>query len=274
MNKISKSIPDSVGQYHVPALEKGLDVLELLADAPQGLTLKEIADQLDRNSQELFRVVWCLTARGYLLRDEAQRLRISTKLFELGSRHSSDQALAARAMPHMQKFAEITGESCQLLIVVRERLLVIAAAESSASVRFGLRVGALIDLFNSITGLVAAAFQPSERRRELAEQRRAYLKSHRDLVPAMARSARDWEEELQAIRACGYAVADSPVTSGSRVYTAPVLGAGGSLLAVFCMTRLPRVGEQPPVDQPYVEAMVACAAAISAEFGSQPSLAS
>lgn len=158
---------DRESLYRVPALEKRLDVLELLAGSPQGMTLKEIAHELGRTSQELFRVVHCLAARGYLLRDGAQRLRISTKLFEMGSKHSSTQALVARAMPHMEKFAETTGESCSLLIVVRDRLLVIAEAESAASVRFGLRVGALVELFRSITGRVALAFMSETRRAEL-----------------------------------------------------------------------------------------------------------
>ena len=255
------------GTYRVPALDKGLDVLELLAGAPQGLTLKEIADQLGRTSQELFRVVRCLAARGYLLRDRAQRLRLSTRMFELGSKHSSTQALVARAMPHMEKFAERTGESCSLLIVVRDRLLVIAEAESAGAVRFGLRVGALVELFRSITGRVALAFQPAGRRAELWRACQEFWHSHPKVAPFAPESQAQWEEQLQEVRRQGYDVADSPVTLGSRVYAAPVCGAGGSLLAVFCMCRLPRIGEQPPRDQPYVEAVAAAATAISAEFG-------
>lgn len=266
-------ILENTGQYRIPALEKGLDVLELLADAPQGMTLAEIADQLGKTSQELFRVVWCLTARGYLLRDAAQRLRISTKLFELGSKHSSAQALAARALPHMQRLAEMTNEDCQLLIVVRDRLLTIAAAESAANVRFGLRVGALVELFHSINGLVAQAYQPAQSWPELARRRQKFLQEKKDVAPSMNLDEGEWEKQLHTIRAQGYAVANSPVLVGSRVYSAPVLGAGGSLLAVLTMSRLPRLTEQPPNDQPYINALVACAQAISAEFGPVPETA-
>ena len=272
MSKTSTTLLEPDRQYHVPALEKALDLLELLADASQVMTLKEAADHLGRNSQELFRVAHCLLTRGYLLRDTSQQLRISTKLFELGSKHSSDQALAARALPHMQRFTEVTNESGQLLIVVRDRLLTIAAAESAANVRFGLRVGALIDLFNSINGLVALAFQPPESWPDLARRRQEFLKERKDIVPVMARARQDWEQQLGTIRAHGYAVADSPVIVGSRVYSAPVLGAGGTLLAVLTMSRLPRLSERPPNDRPYIDALTACAQAISAEFGPQQDL--
>jgi DNA-binding IclR family transcriptional regulator len=231
------------------------------------MTLKEIAEELGRTSQELFRVVRCLASRGYLLRDGAQRLRLSTKLFELGSRHSSTQALVARAMPHMEKFAEETGESCSLLIVVRDRLLVIAEAESAAQVRFGLRVGALVELFRSIAGRVAVAFQSPARWPDLWRQCQAFWEEHPCVGPFAPRSQRQWEEQLRTVREQGYDVADSPVTAGSRVYAAPVLGAGGTLLAVFLMSRLPRVGEEPPRDHPYIEAVAATASGIAGEFG-------
>ena len=55
--------------YAVPALEKALDVLELLSNAQKALGLNEIAEALNRSRPELFRVMVCLHNRGYLLRD-------------------------------------------------------------------------------------------------------------------------------------------------------------------------------------------------------------
>src|SRR5690606_2605919 len=44
-------------RYSAPALEKGLDVLELLAAEAHGLNLQEIARRLDRSPNELFRML-------------------------------------------------------------------------------------------------------------------------------------------------------------------------------------------------------------------------
>src|SRR5262245_51198418 len=63
----------SAPAYAVPALEKGLDVLELLAKAHQPLGLNEVAAALGRSRQELFRIMVCLHTRGYLLRDASGR---------------------------------------------------------------------------------------------------------------------------------------------------------------------------------------------------------
>src|SRR5881396_1757749 len=53
-------------RYAVPALEKGLDILELLAREAEGLSLNELARELGRTSSELFRMVVALARRGYI----------------------------------------------------------------------------------------------------------------------------------------------------------------------------------------------------------------
>ena len=55
--------------YPVPALEKGLDIVETLAAAAVPQSLAELADALDRSSSELFRMLNCLERRGYVKRD-------------------------------------------------------------------------------------------------------------------------------------------------------------------------------------------------------------
>jgi len=56
-------------EYPVPALEKGLDLIETLASVAVPLSLSELANQLDRGTSELFRMLNCLERRGYVTRD-------------------------------------------------------------------------------------------------------------------------------------------------------------------------------------------------------------
>ena len=72
-------------KYRAPALEKGLDVLELLAAAKSPMTLSQISSRLDRSVSELFRMVQVLESRGYVatsLRGEV--FELTNKLFSLG----------------------------------------------------------------------------------------------------------------------------------------------------------------------------------------------
>ena len=259
MSKTFSPASQERSSYRVPALEKGLDVLELLADSTRALRLTEIAERTARTKQELFRVLNCLHERGYLVRDRAQRYRISTKLFELGAKQASIQTLVARALPHMERLAESIGESCHLNIVVGHRMLVVAHASSQADITLTVRVGATFPLHERNTGRVALAFLPADRRATYWEQ-----------INEPTRRKNRWQRELEAIHERGFEIADSPVTRGVKDCATPILGAGGQLLGVLCVSHIVRVGvpAEPP-DLP--STLLATARAISAEFGPLPS---
>src|SRR3546814_3285329 len=55
--------------YSAPALEKGLEIIELLAAERRPMSTRAIAERLGRSKGEIFRVVFVLVERGYLRRD-------------------------------------------------------------------------------------------------------------------------------------------------------------------------------------------------------------
>lgn len=244
-----------VTSYHAPAVDKALDVLELLGDSSHGMSLTGIADALQRTKQELFRVLVCLQERGYLVRDEAQNYRLSTKLFEIGSQHASTQMLIAHAMPHMERLARQLRESCHLNIMVQNRMLVVARAEGDSDVMLAVRIGATFELHRRVSGLVGLSLLSGERRQE-------YWKQAGEMPEKIAAC----EAQITAIRERGYADEDSPIVMGVKDCATPVLGSGASLLGVLCVSHLCRKDE--PAEHPaIVQAVLACAQAISAEFG-------
>jgi DNA-binding IclR family transcriptional regulator len=69
--------------YATPALEKGLDILELLAHERDGLTKSEVARGLGRTVSEIFRMLLCLERRGYISQASGDRYVLSLRLFQL-----------------------------------------------------------------------------------------------------------------------------------------------------------------------------------------------
>ena len=53
-------------RYRAPALDKGLDILELLSSVDGGLTQSEIAKKLGRSPNEFYRMLDRLVRRGYV----------------------------------------------------------------------------------------------------------------------------------------------------------------------------------------------------------------
>ena len=78
---------DDLDRYRAPALDKGLDILELLAAEEEGLSQAEIAKALGRTPNEHYRMLERLVRRGYVFRNASDRYELTLKLFGLAHFH-------------------------------------------------------------------------------------------------------------------------------------------------------------------------------------------
>lgn len=157
--------------YRAPALDKGLEILELLADVKSPMTLTQIASVLNRSRSELYRMTAVLVDRGYLLRDPASdELMISNRLFDLGMQASPVGTLVEAAFPTLHKLSEATEQSCHLAVASGNRMVVVARVESPSSVGISVRVGHHLDLYESGSGLTLLAWMTESERATLLER--------------------------------------------------------------------------------------------------------
>jgi DNA-binding IclR family transcriptional regulator len=111
-----------------PALDKGLDILELLCSVETPLTQKEIASRLERSVGEIYRMLACLVARKYVvLADDSYHL--TTKIFELAHRNPPTQRLLLEARPIMQSLSSALDQACHLTVYGQGRQVVIAKVD-------------------------------------------------------------------------------------------------------------------------------------------------
>lgn len=153
-----KKTGDSTPSYSVPALEKGLDILEALAASPTPLSLAELARNLGRGTAEIFRMIVCLEHRSYLRRDPVSgKYSQSLRLFELAHAHPPLKTLLDAAREPMRTASRSLGESCHLSILERDELLVIAREDSPESVRLTIEVGGRFDSSRTASGRLLAS---------------------------------------------------------------------------------------------------------------------
>jgi DNA-binding IclR family transcriptional regulator len=155
--------PSEGPAYLAPALEKGLDILELLSGSETPLTQKEIAKRLGRSVGEIYRMMACLVERGYLA-SSSERFHVTTKLFELAHINPPTHRLLSEAIPLMQKLANDLDQSCHLTVYNRGRQVVISKVDAPSGMGFSLRVGAELDVLVSASGRALLAFQDPETR--------------------------------------------------------------------------------------------------------------
>lgn len=146
--------------YAVPALDKALDILELLADQGGGLGQGEIAAAVGRTPSQVFRVLQRLDRRGWIVRERPSGLYLlSTKMLELAHRHPPLRGLVALALPVMREVTDAVHQSCNLSVLDAGRVRVVAQVESPAAFGFRVRVGAQFPL-DTPAGRVLTAGAP------------------------------------------------------------------------------------------------------------------
>ena len=85
--------------YSAPALDKGLDILELLAVSSTGLTQAEIAEHLNKSVNEIYRMLNTLKVRNYLEFDSStDSYKLSYKLLNLSASFNPTKTLLQKAI--------------------------------------------------------------------------------------------------------------------------------------------------------------------------------
>ena len=154
---------DTLQRYRAPALEKGLDILELVASQAAPLTAAEIVRRLDRSHGELFRMIQVLEFRGFIERaPDSEGYHLTDRLFALGMGQPKIKGLIEIALPRMRELAEAAGQSCHLTVHSEGQIVVVARMESSELIGFSVRVGHRRPLSSTVSGYVLYAFQPEQ----------------------------------------------------------------------------------------------------------------
>ena len=246
-----------------PALEKGLDILETLAEQSGPLSQKALALQVGRSVNEIFRMLVVLERRRYILRDaETGQYALSHRLLELGNRHPPTRRLQRAALPVLEQLAVESRLSCHLIVQYHERMQVIAHADPDLPMSWTVKLGATFPLAASYASArILAAFQPAHRRARLL----ALMTAHE---PGTDRAA--LTRRLEAIAARGHDVASSEVTAGITDISFPVLDQHRHAIAALTVAWLPQRGLTPPRDE-LVRAAERAARTLSATIGGIPS---
>ena len=220
--------------YPAPALEKGLDILELLAGAEQAMTTGQIAEALGRSKNEIFRMVFALENRNYLSRDPAtDMLRLSDRLFQMGLRTPRPRQLMEAAFPAMEQLSGQIDHSSHLVVINRGETVVIASATGGADIGFTLRLGYRRPAIEASSGQTIIAFQPGATQQRLLAECRALASSSLDEGAMM--------ELLHRIKSDGYLISQSHDVKSVTDICAPVLNSSGCAIAALVIPCLRRI---------------------------------
>ncbi len=230
---MSKQSPVTIKKYTAPALEKGLEIIELLGESPDGLKLTDIADQLGRTKTEIFRMIAVLNERQYIdYFPETHLYRLSLKLFRISHRYAPIQQLSNISRPVMKKLADTIAQSCHMVVYSEGGGLIVAHQDCESNHnRLTLPIGARGPLINNCAGHVLLAFSSYDARERMLS---AYLA--KDKTPPV--NQKKLREDLVRVRDQGFEAMESPVLIGVYDIGYPIFDRYDSVVAVLMVSML------------------------------------
>lgn len=221
-------------KYSAPALEKGLDILELLSLQSEPMSLAQVGQKLGRTSGEIFRMLAALERRGYLARGpRPEQYQLTNMLYELAHRHPPVKRLLLCALPIMEELARTVNQSCHLAVRHEDDALIVAQVDCPGFTGFSVRVGAHAPLVDSCSGRVLLAYQAPETRNVWLSTALAQA--------AQPTSRAALESALLEIRQAGFNRQPSRVHQGIVDFGAPITDHEGHALAALTVPSLAKI---------------------------------
>jgi DNA-binding IclR family transcriptional regulator len=221
----------------VPALDRGLSLMEWITTQSEPMTLTQVAHGVGLSVSEVQRPVACLLERGYLKRTPAGAYAISGLLYRLALSHPPHRQIQQAALPQMQDFARASGQSIHLCVPDGDAALLLVDVPGGGLVRISLQAGARLDANETVSGRM--------------------LQAHHLLV-LEKKPGRSLEARLKEIRSRKHELTESAYAVGILDLGVPVCDRSGKVVAALTCSIL-RLRKAPHDGKNLLPDIKACA---------------
>lgn len=253
----------------VRSLERGLTLLELLANSKTGLSLPELVQKTELPKSSIHCLLITLERRGYLHRNvRTGRYMFGLQLFSLANMAVSGLKLHDEAAPFLRSLVKETGLTAHMAILERREAVLVSKFEPLGIFRLATWIGKRMDLHCTSLGKALLAYLPPQ---EVDEIVRVHgLPRHNDNTLCSRKRLR---EDLARTVERGYALDDEEDELGLRCLGAAVFGPDHQIVASISIAGT--TAQITPANiRKLGEHVKQTAAMISETFGHNASLAS
>lgn len=216
-------------------LQKGLELLELIAKSRDGLNINELEAQVSLHRSTVYRYLNAFLALNYLERTPDKRYRLGPKILELASLILDRLDIRDVARPLLIELSEKTDATVHLCRLDGAEVVYLDKIETSRSLPLYSRIGARAPAYCTGVGKAILAFLPPERLQRVLERIR-----FRRFTPNTITNRDDLLAELEATRKRGYALDRGEHEEGIYCVAAPIFNMYGEPIASISVTDLAR----------------------------------
>jgi DNA-binding IclR family transcriptional regulator len=216
----------------VPALERGLSVLELISASRKGLTLPELTRRLALPRSSLYAILLTMERRGYIERSSASgRYTLGAKFLTLANVSSAATPLLDQATSILHDTVTQTGLTAHLAVIAEDQAALVARVTPPFEPGPSTWIGKRMNLHCTAIGKVLLAYLPAEELERLMRNRRLSRFNDNTIT-----SPAKLNGELDQIRRAGCASEDEEEEIGYRCVAAPIRGDSGAVVAALSLS--------------------------------------
>ena len=217
--------------YNITALQRGLRLLQLFSDSPQGLAAKQVASQSRLPVSTVHRFLANLEASGFLNCSGDGVYRLGIACFAIGQAALGQLDIRRVSLPYLQELNRQTRETTHLTVRHGLSAVYVEKLDSPEQLRIHSRIGAAVPLYCTAVGKVMLAYMPDGERQRVLPQ--LALKR---LTPHTVGNLQELEAELSRVRKNGYACDLEENELHIRCIAAPIWDHTGCVNASLSIT--------------------------------------
>ena len=256
-----RSNTDSSGKQKVRSAEVGTDILKALAELSPSTSLSRLAEHVQMPASKVHRYLQALIASGFAEQNAAtNHYGLGREALRVGlAALNSMDVLKVAALP-LAELRDDLNETCFLAVWGNQGATVVHIEAAVRAVTVVTKLGSVLPLLSSSTGLVFNAFLPD---RETADLRELEFNTEQ---PHPLHAAEAYTVISEQIRQRGLHFVSGLLMPGVDALSAPVFDATGEVAGVLTVVG-PTSLFQADKNGPAAQQLLAAARAISWRMG-------
>jgi DNA-binding IclR family transcriptional regulator len=230
-NQIRNSKPQNL----VQTIERVSQILDILGQSPQGISIRELSTKINLPKGTIHRLLSSLLYFGYVRQDPKTRnYFLGFKLVELGNLLLGQLDLRKEAEPFLRDLAKGTKETVHMVVMDRDEVVYIEKVEfeqNPGGLRMASRIGLRNPIHSCAVGKVLLADFSDEALDHFLRGKNLLRRTENTMTdPVQLR------EHLKLVRKQGFAIDDEENERGIRCIAAPICNEVGRVVAAISIS--------------------------------------
>ena len=213
---------------------KALEVIEILSQARDGLSLSKLAERTGYPASTTHRLLATLAERGYVEQDpRTRRYFLGIKILTFQAQAIRRGRLVCLAFPHLNCLKQQLNANVNLGVLSGKDVVYLETFIPDSPLAFYISPGLRMPAYCTAMGKVLLTHLASELQESLF-----YSLEMEPITPYTITSLTDLRAELAEVAQRGYAVDDQEYAMGIRCIAAPIRDHGSTVIAAASVTFL------------------------------------